>query len=262
MNLPTGYSPYERFDISRDGAVLTVEIKGTTSMNLIDGTLHRELSEIWSQIRLDRQTTAVVLTGAGGRAFSAGGEMSWFAGMDAEEKDIAIAEGRRIVIDMLEVPQPIIAAVNGPAVGLGATVALFSDIVIAADNAIIADPHVALGMVAGDGGAIIWPWLLGVNRAKEFLFTGDSLDAVRALELGLVNRVVPASEVKDVAHALARRIAAHSPMAVQGTKTAVNALLRDAANTVLATSLAIERRTLDTPQYAAAVDKFLAAQRR
>ena len=182
--------------------------------------------------------------------------------MDAAEKDAAIAEGRRIVIDMLEVPQPIIAAVNGPAMGLGATVALFSDIVIAAEHSVIADPHVALGMVAGDGGAIIWPWLVGANRAKEFLLTGDRLDAKRAYELGLFNRVVAANDLDNVAHNLARQIAALSPMAVQGTKAAVNALLRDAANTVLATSLAIERRTLDTPQHSAAINKFLAQQRR
>jgi enoyl-CoA hydratase len=224
--------------------------------------LHRELSEIWSQVRLDLDTDVVVLTGYGDRTFSAGGQMSWFASMDSQEKDVAIAEGRRIVIDMLEVPQPIIAAVNGPAVGLGATVALFSDVVIAADTAVIADPHVALGMVAGDGGAIIWPWLVGVNRAKEFLFTGDHIDARRTLDIGLVNHVVPADTLEDFAHGLARRIAAHSPMAVQGTKSSINALLRDAVNTVLQTSLAVERRTLDTPEHTEAVGKFLAAQRR
>lgn len=262
MTVLDGYTRYQRLDLSRSNRVLTIRIKGTTSMNLVDGILHRELSEIWSEVRRDRDTDVVILTGNGDRAFSAGGQMSWFAAMDAEEKDVAIAEGRRIVIDMLEVPQPIIAAVNGPAFGLGATVALFSDIVIAAEHAIIADPHVALGMVAGDGGAIIWPWLVGVNRAKEFLFTGEHLDARTALEIGLVNRVVPAAELQDVVQQLAFKIAGHSRMAVQGTKVAINALLRDAANAVLETSLAIERRTLDTPEHQAAVGKFLTMQRR
>ena len=260
MSSLPGYSEYERFDLAREDDILTVKIKGTTSMNLVDGLLHRELSEIWADVRRDRATSVIILTGSGERAFSAGGEMQWFAGLDATEKDIAIAEGRRIVIDMLEVPQPIIAAVNGPAIGLGATIALFSDIVIATDNAVIADPHVVLGMVAGDGGAIIWPWLVGINRAKELLLTGDQVDARRALEIGLVNHVVAADDLGEFARGLARRIAAHSPLAVQGTKTAMNALLRDAANAVLETSLAIERRTMDTPEHAAAVERFLTAR--
>jgi len=262
MTTSPGYDHYERLRVSRDGKVLTVEISGTTSMNLVDGVMHRELSEIWSQVRLDRDAEVVILTGRGSRAFSAGGQMSWFAGMDAEEKDVAIAEGRRIVIDMLEVPQPIIAAVNGPAFGLGATIALMSEIVIAADHAVLADPHVVLGMVAGDGGGIIWPWLVGINRAKEFLLTGDHLDAEAALRIGLVNRVVAADELQGVVRQLAAKIASHSRMAVQGTKTAINGILRDVANTALETSLAIERRTLDTAEHAAAVDRFLSAQQR
>jgi enoyl-CoA hydratase len=137
MSTPKGYDDFERLEITRDGKVLLIEISGRTSMNLVDGVMHRELSEVWSQVRLDRVAEVVVLTGRGSRAFSAGGEMAWFASMDAEEKDVAIAEGRRIVIDMLEVPQPIIAAINGPAFGLGATVALMSDIVLAADHAVM-----------------------------------------------------------------------------------------------------------------------------
>ncbi|OBJ46466.1 hypothetical protein A5630_11580 [Mycolicibacterium mucogenicum] len=262
MNSHTGYSQFERFTITRTDAILSIEITGTTSMNMVDGVMHRELSEIWSQVCLDREAKVIILTGKGERAFSAGGEMSWFAGMDAHEKDVAIAEGRRIVIDMLEVPQPIIAAVNGPAFGLGATIALMSDIVIAADHAVIADPHVVLGMVAGDGGGIIWPWLVGINRAKEFLLTGDHLDAQTAAQIGLVNRVVAADQLQNTAREMAEKIAKHSLMAVQGTKFAINSILRDTANVVLGSSLAVERRTLDTAEHADAVNKFLSAQRR
>lgn len=262
MSTPKGYNDFERLEISRDGKVLLIEISGRTSMNLVDGVMHRELSEVWSQVRLDRVAEVVVLTGRGSRAFSAGGEMAWFASMDAEEKDVAIAEGRRIVIDMLEVPQPIIAAINGPAFGLGATVALMSDIVLAADHAVIADPHVVLGMVAGDGGGVIWPWLVGVSRAKEYLLTGDHVDAETALRIGLVNRVIAAGDLREYASELAARIASHSRMAVQGTKSAINAVLRDTANSVLETSLAVERRTLDSTEHAAAVNEFLSAQRR
>ncbi len=254
-----GYERFERLSVSRKGEVLTVAITGETAMNLVDGVMHRELSEIWSVVSTDR-AAVVILTGNGDRAFSAGGKMSWFAAMNDVEKDAAIAEGRRIVVDMLEVPQPVIAAVNGPAFGLGATLALMSDIVVVADHVVIADPHVALGMVAGDGGGIIWPWLIGMNRAKQYLLTGDQVDAKTALEIGLVNRVVSPHELAPVVRELADRIASHSRMAVQGTKFAMNAILRDTANIVLGPSLAVERRTLDSAEHRAAVEKFMNLQ--
>src|SRR5205807_8250929 len=101
----------------------------------------------------------VVLTGKG-RAFSAGGDIKWFSGSDAAAARGPVQRGAKIIVDLLEVQQPIIAAVNGPATGLGATLALFSDVIFAADNARIGDPHVRVGVVAGDGGAVIWPWLV------------------------------------------------------------------------------------------------------
>jgi enoyl-CoA hydratase len=255
---PSGYAARETLRLDRKDGVLTLEIDGPTDLNLIDGTLHRELSEVWAEIRIDRDTRAVVFTGHGDRAFCAGGQMEWFESLTTEDKDRAIAEGRRTIVDMLEVPQPIVAAVNGAAIGLGATLALFSDITIASERAVIADTHVILGMVAGDGGAIIWPHLVGMNRAKEFLFSGDKVRAERALELGLVNLVVPHAEVKASAHALAERYAALPPQAVQGTKHALNKILRDTVNSVLDTSLALERMTLESEEHAELVHTFSA----
>ena len=130
-----------------------------------------------------------------GRAFCAGGDIKWFQDMTPQQLDALFVEARKIIIDMLEVEQPIIAAVNGPATGLGATLALFSDVIFAADNAKIGDPHVRVGVVAGDGGAVIWPWLVGAARAKEFLMTGDIITAAEAERIGLINRVVPADQL-------------------------------------------------------------------
>jgi len=258
MSALHGYSDYETLRLDRSDGVLTLEIDGPTDLNLIDGTLHRELSEVWAEIRLDELTRAVVFTGHGDRAFCAGGQMEWFQSLTSKDKDRAIAEGRRTIVDMLEVPQPIVAAINGPAIGLGATVALFSDVTIASERAVIADTHVILGMVAGDGGAIIWPHLLGVNRAKEFLLSGEKIRAGRALELGLVNQVVAHDVVKSEAHRLAERYAALPAKAIQGTKQAVNKILRDTVNQVLDTSLAMERMTLESEEHAELVRSFTA----
>ena len=258
MSARSGYSQYQTLRLSREDGVLTIEIDGVGDLNLIDGTLHRELSEVWSEVRLDEQTGAVLFTGAGDRAFCAGGQMDWFDAMDAADKDRAVAEGRRTIVDMLEVRQPIVAAVNGPAIGLGATLALFCDVVVAGERTVIADPHVALGIVAGDGGAIIWPHLIGPNRAKELLMTGDRVRAQRALELGLVNHVVADDEVKASALGLAQRLAGLPRLAVQGTKASVNKILRDTVNQVLDTSLSLERHTLDSADHKNAVKGFLA----
>jgi enoyl-CoA hydratase len=256
MGALDGYSAFETLCLSRVDGVLTLEIDGPSELNLIDGTLHRELSEVWAQIRLDRLTRAVLFTGHGDRAFCAGGQIEWFQSLTSEDKDRAIAEGRRTIVDMLEVPQPIIAAVNGPAVGLGATLALFSDVIVASERAVIADTHVPLGMVAGDGGAIIWPHLIGMHRAKELLLTGDRVRADRAMEIGLVNHVVAHEKVKLFAGSIAQRIAGLPPAAVQGTKMTVNAILRDTVNTVLETSLSLERMTLESDEHRALIDSF------
>jgi enoyl-CoA hydratase len=255
-----GYRDYRRFRLSREERVLTVTITGASPLNFIDGPFHRELAEIFADIAVDQSTDAVVLTSSG-RCFCAGADIAWLRGMNEADKDIAIAEGRKIIVDLLEVPQPIICAVNGPAIGLGATVALFCDIVIASEAAVFADPHVVVGLVAGDGGAIIWPWLIGINRAKEFLLTGDRVPAAEALSLGLINRVVPGEDLLASAHQQAHRLAAAcSQKALRGTKASVNKILRDHVNLVLDTSLAIERQCMSTDDHEAAMATFMASK--
>jgi enoyl-CoA hydratase len=158
---------------------------------------------------------------------------------------------------MLEVEQPIIAAVNGPATGLGATLALFSDVIFAADNAKIGDPHVRVGVVAGDGGAVIWPWLVGAARAKEFLMTGDIISAAEAERIGLINHVVPADQLMDKAMAFATRLANGPTKAIRWTKVSVNKILRDTANLVLDTSLALEKQCFSTEDHKEAIRSFV-----
>lgn len=251
-----GFAGYEHLSFERHDGVLTVRIARPEARNAVNAALHRELSRVFADIRADRETRAVILTGEG-KAFSAGGDLKWFEEMTAESLDALFGEARKIIVDLLEVPQPVIAAVNGPAVGLGATLALFCDIVIAAEDAVLGDPHVLVGVVAGDGGAVIWPWLVGVARAKEYLLTGENLSASEAHRIGLVNRVVAPEQLLAEANELAVRLARGPVHAIQGTKASVNSILRDTVNLVLDKSLALERECFGTEDHREAVSAFL-----
>ena len=182
--------------------------------------------------------------------------------MEARLKDpsaprINMEGARRLINNLLGVEQPLIAAVNGDAVGLGATVALFCDVIYMAETARIGDPHVRVGLVAGDGGAVIWPLLVGPARAKEMLLTGDLLSAKDAERMGLVNRVVPADQLMPTAMALAARLAKGPTKALRWTKLAVNKWLREQVNLVLDTSLGLEWVSMGLQDHQEAVRAFL-----
>jgi enoyl-CoA hydratase len=250
------YSRYHHLAVERKDKVLVVSINRPDALNAVNAELHTELSWIFGDIAQDEEAQAVVLTGKG-RAFCAGGDAKWFQQMQPRQLDLLFAEGRKIIIDMLEVPQPIIAAVNGAATGLGATLALFCDVIFASEKAKIGDPHVRMGVVAGDGGAVIWPWLVGPARAKEFLMTGDLVTAQEAERIGLVNHVVPGEELMEKAMAFATRLANGPIRAIRGTKASVNKILRDTANQVLDTSLAVELQCFATEDHKEAVRAFV-----
>lgn len=249
-------SKYKLIAFEFDRGLLTVTFNRPDQLNAVNAGLHTEMSAMFSDIARDPSVRAVVVTGAG-RAFCAGGDLDWFQSMDGVSLDRLFVEARRLIIDMLEVPQPIIAAVNGPATGLGATIALFCDIVYASEDAKIADTHVRAGIGAGDGGAIIWPWLVGMARAKEYLFTGDSLTATEAERIGLVNRVTSREELLGVATAMGRRLADGPQLAVRATKASLNKILRETANLNLDTSLAMEKECFHSAEHRECVQAFL-----
>lgn len=249
------YSRYHYLSAERKDKIVTVSFNRPESLNAINAELHTELSQIFADIAQDQDSEVVVLTGKG-RAFCAGGDIKWFQDMTAQQLDALFVEARKIIIDMLEVEQPIIAAVNGAATGLGATLALFSDVIFAAENAKIGDPHVRVGVVAGDGGAVIWPWLVGAARAKEFLMTGDLLTAQEAERIGLINRVVAPDQLMSTAMAFATRLAHGPTKAIRWTKVSVNKILRDTANLVLDTSLALEKQCFSTQDHKEAIRAF------
>jgi enoyl-CoA hydratase/carnithine racemase len=179
----------------RKGKVLVISFNRAGKANAIDGPMHLELARVFSDIAMDRETEAVLLTGKGG-TFSVGGDAEWLSAMTSEQVDVLFVEAHKMVMDMLEVPQPIVAAVQGMATGLAATLVVFCDVVFIAEDAEIGDPHVAYALVAGDGGAAVWPLLIGLSRAKELLMTGDIISGKEAARIGLVNHAVPDDQVE------------------------------------------------------------------
>jgi enoyl-CoA hydratase len=250
------YSRYQTLQMELRDKVLHVSFCRPEQLNAVTAQSHTELSTVFADIAQDERVHAVVLTGQG-RAFSAGGDMAWFRDITPQETDRLFAEARKIIIDLLELPQPIIAAVNGPAAGLGATLALFCDVIYASEKAKILDPHVCIGVTAGDGGAIIWPWLVGPARAKQYLMTGDPVSAQEAERIGLVNAVVAPDQLLAVATAMAVRLAQGPQKAIRSTKASVNKILRDTVNLVLDTSLALEKECFVSQDHRDAVAKFL-----
>jgi enoyl-CoA hydratase len=211
-------------------------------MNRFDEELHTDLINALLELRDTVDLRAVVLC-AEGKVFSAGGDFDF---MREVHGNLAVRlrfldHARLLLATMLDFRVPVVVALHGDAIGLGATVALACDIVIASRTARVYDPHVAVGLVAGDGGCLVWPQAVGIMRAKRYLLTGDPLSAEDAYAMGLVSDLVDTpDEALPAAHALASRIAALPPLAVQGTKRVLNRLMQERAGEVLDLSIAQE----------------------
>jgi enoyl-CoA hydratase len=240
--------------IERDGDVIVATIDNPASdLNTVDGQLHADLAELMRRLKLERAARAVLLQGSK-KAFSAGGDFGWFPTLDTVGKlDRLRAEAKNIIWDLLDVELPIVAAVNGPAVGLGASVALLCDVVVMATTATIVDPHVRVGIVAGDGGAAIWPLLIGPLKAKQYLLTGDPVNAEEAARLGIVTEVVEPGELGGRALAWAHRLAAGAPLAIRYTKQSINAQVKRALLDSFDVSTALEIVTFRSDDHAEAL---------
>jgi enoyl-CoA hydratase len=218
---------YRRFTFEREGRVLTAFIDADHPVNGVDGVMHEELARLFTDLQRDDGSDVIVLTGRG-KAFCGGGDFDWFQEqVDNPASFRAIAwDAKRIVSSLLELEKPIVCRLNGAAAGLGASVALLCDLVVADEAALIGDPHVKVGLVAGDGGALIWPQLIGYARAKELLMTGEMMTAAEAQKLGLINHAVPAGELDATVAALVDKLLANPRWAVRWTKTVMNIPLR------------------------------------
>lgn len=256
------FSDYTAIEISRRGRLLMLSLNRPEAYNAVNGQMHEELSRVFIDAQDDPDSDVVMITGAG-KAFSAGGDIGWLKSMAENHKefDLIRAHGKRIIFSMLDCEKPIIAKVNGPAVGLGCTLALFSDVVFAAEDAVISDPHVNVGLVAGDGGAVIWPQLIGYARAKEYLMTSKKLSGTKAAEIGLINHAVPFQELDTTVDAFCDELLGGALLAIKYTKVAVNVGLKQLAHTVLESSLAYETLTNRSKDHLAAVTAFADRQK-
>ncbi|MDG2112866.1 MAG: enoyl-CoA hydratase-related protein [Actinomycetota bacterium] len=248
---------YETMAIERrDDGIAVVTLNRPERLNAVNGRMHAELATFSRDFANDREMRVLVLTGEG-RAFSAGGDFGPGdpIGSNPEGPPMMI-EARQIVDHILECEKPMISAVNGYAMGLGANVALLCDVVVAGESAVFADTHVNMGIGAGDGGQVIWPHLIGVNRAKYYLMTGDRVTGAEALEMGLANFLVPDDELMDKALEIAGRLAAGAPQAIAASKVAINAYLRSISSMVMPICLKYEDMTMRSADHKEAVKAF------
>ena len=236
--------------VEADGPVRIVRLSRPEQLNAINDELHLGLTRLFPQLSADDDARVAVITGEG-RAFSAGGDfdlLDRMANDRALRRDV-IAEGRELVLNMVRCRVPVVAAVNGPAVGLGCSVIALSDVVYMAESAYLSDPHVTVGLVAADGGPLIWPLHTSLLLAKEFAFTGDRITAARAAEIGLANHVCADGEVLDRrARRRAQDRARSRSQAVEATKRVLN--------------LHVERAVLATIDFAMAAESRVVRHRR
>ncbi len=232
---------YRCIAFERRGRVLVVRLNRPEQLNAVDARLHTELSNVFTDAENDADSDVVVLTG-NGKAFCAGGDLDWMqSAIDRPaEFDQTAAEARTIIRSQLDMTKPLVCRLNGHAIGLGATLALCCDAVVAHDGVRIADPHVRVGLVAGDGGALVWPLLMGHVRAKRYLLTGDTLNAAQAERMGLISDLVPMDELDATAFGLADRLARGAGKAIRWTKVTANQQLKQLVLPHLETGVAYE----------------------
>ncbi|MCX2930109.1 enoyl-CoA hydratase-related protein [Mycobacterium sp. CVI_P3] len=230
----------------RGSGVWEIALTRPELRNRFDNLLQVELATALRRLGDDDAVRAIVL-GSTGSAFSAGGDFALMraAHDDDEVRSETVAAGRDLLHAFLDVRQPVVVAVQGAAIGLGATVALMCDVVVAARRVKLADTHVQIGLVAGDGGCLVWPNAAGMLRAKRHLLTGDALDAETAYQIGIVTDLVDdPDQALPCARMIAERIAALPPMAVQGTKKALNHVVKLRAAEVVDLAFGLEDQTL------------------
>jgi enoyl-CoA hydratase len=253
------YGMPKEIDVAADGPLRIITLNRPEALNAVDDALHTGLAQLWSRLSEDRNARAAVLTGRG-KAFSAGGDFAYLQelGQDADLRAKTILHGREIVLGMARCRIPVVAAVNGPAVGLGCSLVALSDIVYMAEAAYLADPHVQVGLVAADGGPLTWPLHTSLLVAKEYALTGARIPAARAVELGLANHVVddPIGE----ALACAKRMAELPRQAVEATKRLLNLHLERAVLATLDFANTAEDQSFQTADFLAIVTRLTAGK--
>lgn len=249
---------YQKILVERKGKILQATLNRPDKLNAVDPEMEMEMIRLFTDIIYDDQTQVLVITGAG-RAFSAGG------GVEGMQEGISnpsvmydyIPRAKHLISAVVDCPKPIIAKVNGPAMGFGATLALFCDFAIATEEAIFSDPHVQVGFTAGDGGSVIWPQLIGYMRAKRYLMLCDRITGKEAAEIGLITKAVPADQLDSATDDIAQRLANGPGRAIQWTKMSINIGLKQMVSSIMDASMAYEALSNSTQDHSEAVNAIL-----
>jgi enoyl-CoA hydratase len=241
---------YETILLERRARLLVITFNRPDALNAFNLVMHDELPEALEFAAADTGSDVILLTGAG-RAFSAGGDIDHLQ-RNADNPhlfDHEAAQAKRIVFALLDIEKPVICKMNGHAVGLGASIALLCDVIFAADSAKIGDPHVNIGLVAGDGGAVIWAQRIGLAKAKEYLLTGDLISATKGAEIGLINHALPAEELDGAVDAFCQRLLNGATQAIRYTKILTNIELKRIAEAVMERGIDYESETVRTADH-------------
>jgi enoyl-CoA hydratase len=228
-------------ELKRDGRLLRIILNRPDALNAVNLELHDDLASALWFAQNDSASDVILLTGAG-KAFSAGGDIAHIEknARNPHLFDHEAQMAKRIIFTLLDIDKPVVCCMNGHAVGLGATLALMCDIIFAAEGAKIGDPHVGIGLVAGDGGAIIWAQRIGLARAKEYLFTGELLSAQKAVEIGLINHCLPRDALDQAVEEFCQKLLNGATGAIRATKILTNMELKRIAHAVMDAGIAYE----------------------
>lgn len=218
------YDSFVALDIAREGDVLNVRLKGGGDMNAFRPQMHTEFASLFPMISAD-DVRVVILSGEGNH-FSVAADMRWYSNIDSDEWVRLMREAKAIVHGMLNLPQPIVISMNGDAIGLGSSIVSLGDFVIAVEGAKIADHHLDFGLVCGDGGAMTYPFLMGLGRAKELFMLGREFTVEELKDMGVINRVVPRSDLDSAVDDVVRRLLQMPREALEWTKQTLNRVVQ------------------------------------
>jgi enoyl-CoA hydratase len=256
------YSKYRELKFSATDGIMTLTLSNPGKKNAVTQRMSQELAWVWDDLWMDANVRVIILTGEGD-AFCSGADVSQLSGdLEAGDKPVAYLNrttryARKHVMGMLECEKPILGKVRGVAYGMGVNMALACDMVFASDTARFCDSHVKVGMVAGDGGVLLWPLAIGFHRAKEYLMTGDPVPAKVAAEIGLINRCMPDDELDQHVQAMAEKLASLPPHAVNYTKASLNIALKQMTASAFEASLAYEIYSMEMDDIAEATRAFV-----
>jgi enoyl-CoA hydratase len=251
------FSRYQTLKFDRRGKVLTITLNNPDKLNAFSELAHQELSRVFVDAAEDAESEIIVVTGAG-RAFSAGGDLEYM--QELREKPAlmhrTVREAKRVVFSLLDCDKPVICKVNGDAIGLGTTLALLCDVTFALETAKFADPHNNVGLIAGDGGAVIWPQLVGYARAKHYLFTGEAILGKEAQAMGLIHAALPAEQLDAQVDAYVDKLLRLPIQSVRWTKQTVNIGLKQLAHSMMDAGMAYEALAGQTADHGEAIAAF------